>query len=93
MDKKLSLKKIAIEGTNNVLNAISQKSKIIFPSTHVIFEGLKETKKNITENEEPSPILVYAASKVQNEKDIKNSNKNYVILRLGSVYGLSLIHI
>ena len=34
-------------------------------------------------------MLVYSASKVQNEKDIKNSNKNYVILRLGSVYGYS----
>ena len=37
----------------------------------------------------PCPILVYSSSKFQNEKDIKNSNKNYVILRLGSVYGYS----
>ena len=75
--------------TNNVLNNIPKKCKIIFPSTHVIYEGLKETKKNIKENEPPCPILVYSSSKVQNEKDIKSSNKNYVILRLGSVYGYS----
>ena len=43
------IKKIAIEGTNNVLNTIPKKCKIIFPSTHVIYEGLKETKRNITE--------------------------------------------
>ena len=43
LDEKI--KKIAIEGTNNILNVIPQKSKIIFPSTHVVFEGLKETKK------------------------------------------------
>ena len=31
------IKKIAIEGTNNILNIIPQKCKIIFPSTHVIY--------------------------------------------------------
>ena len=87
LDEKI--KEIAIDGTNNVLNSISDKCKIIFPSTHVIFEGLKETKKNINENELPCPTLAYSSSKVRNEKDIINSNKNYVILRLGSVYGYS----
>ena len=84
-----NIKKIAIDGTDNVLKAISDKCKIIFPSTHVIYEGLKETKKNIKEDEKPCPILAYSSSKVKNENDIKNSNKNYVILRLGSVYGYS----
>ena len=41
------IKNIAIKGTNNILTSISEKCKIIFPSTHVIYEGLKETKKNI----------------------------------------------
>jgi len=84
-----NIKKIAIEGTNNILNTIPKKCKIIFPSTHVIYEGLKENKREINENEKPCPILVYSSSKVQNEKDIRNSGKNYVILRLGSVYGYS----
>ena len=83
------IRKIAIEGTNNILSSISKKCKIIFPSTHVIYEGLKETKQDINENEKPCPTLVYSSSKVQNEVDIKNSGKNYVILRLGSVYGYS----
>ena len=86
-DKKI--KQIAIEGTNNILELIPQKCKIIFPSTHVIYEGLKEAKKEIVEEENPCPILVYSSSKVQNEKDITNSNKKYAILRLGSVYGYS----
>ena len=89
LEQDEKIKKIAIEGTNNILNLISQKCKIIFPSTHVIFEGLNETKRNIKENEVPCPILVYSSSKVQNEKDIKNSKKNYIILRLGSVHGYS----
>jgi len=83
------IKKTAIDGTNNILNSIPQKCKIIFPSTHVIFEGLNVSKKQIDENETPCPILAYSSSKVKNEQDIKNSNKNYVILRLGSIYGYS----
>ena len=88
-EQDIKIKRVAVEGTNNVLNAISKKCKIIFPSTHVIYEGLKETKKNIKEDEPPCPILAYSSSKLQNEKDIKNSGNKYVILRLGSVYGYS----
>ena len=83
------IRKVAIEGTKNVLDAMPQKCKIIFPSTHVIYEGLKESKRLIKESEKPCPILAYSSSKYQNEEEIKNSNKNYVILRLGSVYGYS----
>ena len=85
-----NIRKIGIDGTNNILRFIPKKCKIIFPSTHVVFEGFKSTKKNIKENTEPNPVLMYARSKVQNEIDIKNSKNNYVILRLGSVYGYSL---
>jgi len=88
LDEKIS--SIAIDGTNNILNAIPKKCKIIFPSTHVVYEGFKVAKKNIRENEKPKPVLMYASSKLQNEKDIKKSSNNYVILRLGSVYGYSL---
>ena len=84
-----NIKKIAIEGTNNILDTINKECKIIFPSTHVIYEGLKETKKDIKEEEKACPILAYSSSKVQNEIDIKNSDKKYAILRLGSVYGYS----
>jgi len=84
------IRKVAVEGTNNILKLMKDDCKIIFPSTHVIYEGLKSTKIDIKENETPKPILMYSTSKVQNENDIKKSNKNYVILRLGSVHGYSL---
>ena len=87
LDKRII--SIGVEGTKNVLKAIPDKCKIIFPSTHVVFEGLKKVKKNISEDDKTMPVLTYAKSKVQNEIDIKNSNKQYVILRLGSVYGYS----
>ena len=79
----------AIQGTQNVLDALKKDGKIIFPSTHVIFEGLKKTKYNILENEKPKTFLAYSSSKVINEEQLKSSGKNYVILRLGSVYGYS----
>ena len=88
LDEKI--RKIAIDGTKNVLKSISENCKLIFPSTHVVFEGLKKPKQNLTEQDKTKPVLMYARSKVQNENDIKNSSKNYVILRLGSVYGYSL---
>ena len=86
-DKKIKL--VAEEGTQNILNAINNKCKIIFPSTHVVFEGIEKVKNNISEEEDLKPILSYSNSKAINEKQLKNSGKNYVILRLGSVYGYS----
>ena len=86
-DDKLNLN--AIQGTSNILSAMNYEAKIIFPSTHVIFEGEKKLEKNINEKKVPSPILAYSTSKFENEKQIKNSGKNFVILRLGSVYGYS----
>ena len=67
----------------------SNKCKIIFPSTHVVYEGLEEVKNDIKEDETTKPVLSYSSSKAINEKQLKNSGKNFVILRLGSVYGYS----
>jgi len=86
-DQKIRL--VAEEGTQNILNTISDNCKIIFPSTHVVYEGIDKVKNNITEEEELKPILSYSTSKAINEKQLKNSGKKYVILRLGSVYGYS----
>jgi len=62
---------------------------IVFPSTHVVFEGLKEQKENLDENEKTNTFLAYSTSKVENENQIIKSGKNYAIFRLGSVYGFS----
>ena len=88
-DKDEKIKLVAEEGTQNILDAISNKCKIIFPSTHVVYEGIEEVKNNISEDEDLKPVLSYSVSKAINEKQLKKSGKNYVILRLGSVYGYS----
>ena len=59
------------------------------PSTHVIYEGLDTIKEQIDEEEMAKPLLSYGQSKFINEKQLKQSGKNYIILRLGSVYGYS----
>ena len=60
----------------------------LFFSTHVVYEGIGQVKKDIKEQEETKPVLSYSTSKAINEKQLKNREK-YVILRLGSVYGYS----
>ena len=83
------IKEVAIQGTENVIKSMNNNATIVFPSTHVVFEGLKEPKTNLDENETTSTFLAYSSSKVENEKQIINSNKKYAIFRLGSVYGFS----
>ena len=81
--------KVAIEGTTNILRSMNINATIVFPSTHVVFEGLTEKKENLDENEKTNTFLAYSTSKVENEKQIINSGKKYAIFRLGSVYGFS----
>ena len=88
-EKNKKIKEVGETGTQNILDAISSKCKIIFPSTHVVFEGINDVKNEIAENEKTKPVLSYSTSKAINEEQLKKSGKNYVILRLGSVYGYS----
>ena len=44
-DKKITL--VGEQGTKNILETISNKCKIIFPSTHVVFEGIDEVRNDI----------------------------------------------
>ena len=62
----------------------------LFSPTHVVYEGIEEVKTDIKESEKTNPVLAYSSSKAINEEQLKKSGKNYVILRLGSVYGIQL---
>ena len=48
--KDEKIKTVGVEGTQNILEAVTNKCKIIFPSTHVVYEGIKEVKTNINED-------------------------------------------
>ena len=88
-DKDKKIKAVAEEGTQNIIDVMSDKCKIIVPSTHVVYEGIEKVKNDISEEEVTNPVLSYCKSKDYNEKQLKSSGKNYIILRLGSVYGYS----
>ncbi len=87
--KDEKIREVGEIGTQNVLDSISDKCKIIFPSTHVVYEGINDVRKDINEDEETKPVLSYSSSKAVNEDQLKKSGKNFIILRLGSVYGYS----
>ena len=74
-EKEEKIKRVAEEGTQNILNAISDKCKIIMPSTHVVFEGIEKVKNDIHEEEETKPVLSYGKSKAYNEKQLKSSGR------------------
>ena len=87
--KDEQIKEVGEQGTKNILDNINDNCKIIFPSTHVVYEGIDQVKKDIKEDEITKPVLSYSSSKAVNERQLKESGKNFIILRLGSVYGYS----
>jgi len=88
-DKDKKIKEVGEKGTQNILDVIDNNCKIIFPSTHVVYEGIDKVKTDIKEDEVTKPVLSYSSSKAVNEEQLKRSGKNFIILRLGSVYGYS----
>ena len=61
------IKEVGEKGTQNILDSISDKCKIIFPSTHIVYEGIDEVKTDIKEGQ----IITWAD--VALSADIKNS--------------------
>ena len=81
------IQEVGVEGTRNIIESVGKNTKLIFPSTHVVYEGFGETIFDLPEDVEACPVLTYAKGKVQSEEDLENSSVNYIVLRLGSVYG------
>ena len=46
-DQDKKIKEIGEQGTQNILDVISDNCKIILPSTHVVYEGITNVKKDI----------------------------------------------
>ena len=75
--------------TRFILDNMNDSARIIFLSTHCVFESLPPNSAKITEESPVCPNLSYSTTKANSEKDIVNSKKDYLILRLASVYGWS----
>ena len=86
-DQDKEIREVGVDGTKNIIESVGKNTKVIFPSTHVVYEGFSETAFDLTEDVETCPVLTYSKGKVQSEEYFENSSVNYVVLRLGSVYG------
>lgn len=72
--------------TRELIKNVNPKAKVLFLSSHVCHENL-ENVQNVTEDIEPFPTLAYPKSKRDSEIDLFNSDLDFIILRLGSVFG------
>lgn len=86
-EKDALIKKVGIDGSRFIIDNLKKDAKIIFPSSHVVFEGLQGPVFNLKEDDEPKPVLAYAFSKRQTEIDLINSSLKYIIIRFASIYG------
>ena len=62
INQENKIKKVAEEGTQNILDSISDECKIIMPSSHVVYEGIEKVKLDINEDEITFPTLSYGKS-------------------------------
>ena len=84
-EKKIYNEAIVI--IENLIRFSKKKTRVVFPSTHLVFENCKKNKSHFNENSPPLPNLAYSKSKYDCEKLLQENKIDYVILRLGSVYG------
>ena len=54
------IQEVGIAGSKILIECAPKTSKVIFPSTHVVFEGFEETKIDISEEEKVCPVLTYS---------------------------------
>jgi len=74
------------DGTRNVALACKKnKALLVYLSTDFVFNGRKKTPYR--ESDKPSPLGVYADSKLAGELAVKDVLKNYLIIRTSWLYG------
>jgi dTDP-4-dehydrorhamnose reductase len=74
-----------VESTKKIVDALRARDIFIhFMSSHFIFDG---TKGNYTEEDKPTPILLYGKQKVEIERYLQETCDRYVILRLSKAVG------
>ena len=82
------IRKIAVDGTNNIVEAIKDSSPdatIVFTSSISTYGDTSAEDDPITIEQSQNAIDVYAESKIAGEKLLKESGANFVILRIASI--------
>ena len=81
LNKEKKIYREALKIINNLVNFTNNKARVIFPSTHLIFENSKKNKEVFNEKSKPLPYLAYSRSKYKCEQILEESGLNYNILR------------
>lgn len=68
----------------------SNSCKMIYTSTDLVYDGNSEMM--LREDSLINPVSIYAESKLEAEKEIKNTFDNFIILRTSLLYGIGLHH-
>lgn len=77
--------KVNAEGPKNLALACKENRVVlIHVSTDFVFDGIKTSP--YTEEDQPNPISVYGASKLQGEIEIQNTQEKYFIIRTSWLY-------
>jgi nucleoside-diphosphate-sugar epimerase len=75
------------ESISNLVNNF--EGKIIFPSTCSVYGAQDEL---LNEDSQTKPLSLYAESKISAEKILLESGNRVLILRLGTLFGISDVH-
>jgi dTDP-4-dehydrorhamnose reductase len=74
------------DGTENVARACKEiGAKLLYFSTNYVFDGVKGSP--YVEEDMPNPLTAYGRSKQSGEERVRSLLDDYVILRIGWVYG------
>ncbi len=78
--------KTNVNGTNNIaMMADRLKSYVVYISTDFVFDGKKNSPYR--ENDTALPLSLYGKTKLEGERIIENTCKQYCILRTSRVFG------
>lgn len=73
------------EGTRNVAEACSKhNARMIFISSDYVFDGIKG---DYTEDDDTNPVNIYGMTKLEGEKVVSQTCRNYAIARPSVIYG------
>lgn len=78
---------VNVNGTRNILAAMTEKQRIIFTSTSSVYGN--RPNETVDEDTQPLPLNHYAQQKYTSEKDIIMSGKEYTIVRPVTAFGIT----
>lgn len=85
--------KVNVEGTRTLVKSIRPDTRVIFASSIATYGVAAQGSPPIIETQEQVPYNIYAESKIDSERLIKESGKPYTILRVAPVSVADLLEL